>query len=455
MQTKRVLFSGEAEAAILSCVMLDSDNRNKDATEDIFTTLTFDDFSQPEFQKLFLFMKKLFDKGVDIDLVNLVDMIERAGKFNEVGGIENITRLSTFLPCNVNYQNYIQILKDYSRLRALNRLTDSIYYLIEEGKTAETIKSEIEKQLEDMQSNATTKSIRHIEAQAQEILQHIKDVKNGKYDDFGLATGFATLDRLLWGLQKSELYIIAARAGAGKTAFGINVLNHVAKKNKVLFFSQEMSEREILYRMFAHETDIALPEVRRAKGLTDAQITSLDLAADTFTKGKFFIDDSTSTVPEMLLKAKRLKRKEGLDLVVVDYLQFVKPTNKSGNRTQEVGDIARDLKRMSKVLEVPVIALCQLNRQLDNEDREPTLADLRESGEIENNADVVMFLTNVGSKLEKVRKMELTIAKHRNGALAKVKFQYRGETFTFTEEKSEQKKSSEPALTPTQEELPF
>lgn len=450
MPTK--LMNLDAEASILSCVLIDGDQ--KEVTEEIMTALTVDDFESVENKNLFLTMKKLFDKGLNIDFVSVADLLERNNKMDKVGGIETLTTISNLLPSNLNYKYYLQMLKDYSKLRALNKLTKDAAALIEEGKNAETVKKEIEQGLERMQESSNQKTVRHIEGQASEILAHIKDIKNGKPDDFGIATGFSTLDRMLWGLQKSELYIIAARAGAGKTAFAIDILNHTAKHKKVLFFSQEMSEREILHRLYAYETQIPLSAIRKAKGLSEKDLISLDQALKEFQKGKFFIDDSSSTVPEMTLKAKRLQRKQGLDLVVIDYLQFVKPTNKTGNRTQEVGDIARELKRMSRTLDVPVIALCQLNRQLDNEDREPTLADLRESGEIENNADVVMFLTNVGAKFDAVRKMELTIAKHRNGALAKIRYEFKGDTFTFAELHSEKKQT--PDLIPIkQEELPF
>lgn len=446
------LMNIDAEASILACVLIDNDS--KEITEDIMTTLTVEDFAKTENKNLFLTMKKLFDKGVDIDFVSIADLLERNNKTDKVGGIDALTSISSYLPSNANYQHYLKLLKDYSQLRALDKIANSASELIQQGKTAEIVKKEIEQGLERLQETNIKQAIRHIEGQASEILEHVKDVKNGKHDDFGIATGFSTLDRMLWGLQKSELYILAARAGAGKTAFAIDILNHTAKSKKVLFFSQEMSEREILHRLYAHETKIPLTAIRKAKGLGDIELKALNRALQIFKKGNFFIDDSSSTVPEMVLKAKRMQRKEGLDLVVIDYLQFIKPTNKTGNRTQEVGDIARELKRMSRTLDVPVTALCQLNRQLDNEDREPTLADLRESGEIENNADVVMFLTNTGAKFDAVRKMELTIAKHRNGALAKIRYEFKGDTFTFTELQTEKKQEVE--LIPIkQEELPF
>lgn len=444
----------DAEKCVLGCLLIDSGDYN--VTEEIMTTLTIQDFYFEEHKKFFQIMKALFDKGIKIDIVSVSDLFERQG--DKTDYMSNLVELSNIIPSNANYKYYLKLVKDYSNLRRTENICNLGNDLIKSGKNADAVISVLQDELTKVTEGSLTAECEPISNSAEEVFEKIKRRANGEYDEFGLETGFKCLDRCLWGLQKSDLIIVAARAGVGKTAFALNVISHAGLENKkkVAFFSLEMPKNQIAERLFSISTEISNSDLKA--GRVTSKFKTIEQVKKNLQDSKIFIDDqSNNTVQSMLLKAKRLKRKEGLDLVVIDYLQFIKPQEKSGNRFQDVGEIARGLKSMARELNVPVVALCQLNRQLDNEDREPTLADLRESGEIENNADIVMFLNRKSGRAEEVKDIDLIIGKFRNGALRTIRMTYQGDCFKFTEkEKAPKQKVEQMELEPIEDGgLPF
>lgn len=445
----------EAEQCILGCLLID--DGNFEATEEIMLNLTVQDFYFDINKKIFQVMKSLFNKGIKIDFVSVMDAIERQG-YKDNNLVQELTYYTNIVPSIANYKYYLKLVKDYSNLRSTENICSLGADLIKSGKKAEVVISILQEELTKVTEGSLIAECESISNSAEEVFEKIKKRANGEYDEFGLKTGFKCLDKCLWGLQKSDLIIVAARAGAGKTAFALNVISHAGLENKkkIAFFSLEMPRNQILERLFSINAEISNFDLK--SGRVSNKFKVIENVKKELLESKIFIDDnSNNTVQSMILKAKRLKRREGLDLIVVDYLQFIKPQEKSGNRFQDVGEIARGLKNMARELNVPVIALCQLNRQLDNEDREPTLADLRESGEIENNADIVMFLHSKSGRAAETKEIDLIIGKFRNGALKTIRMTYQGSCFKFTEkEKIPKQKVEQIELVPIQEDnLPF
>lgn len=444
----------DAEFSLLGCLLIDSGDC--EATEEVCSSLTVTDFYFDTNKKIFQIIKRLFDKGTKIDIVTVMETAQRQGEGQEL--VDQLLSLANIVPSVANYQYYLKIVKDYANLRKTENICHLGAELVKSGKNADSVISVMQDELNKITEGSLVAECESIADAAENTFERIKKRANGQYDEFGLETGFKCLDRCLWGLQKSDLVIVAARAGVGKTAFALNVISHAGleDKKKVAFFSLEMPKNQIAERLFSINTEISNSDLKA--GRVANKFKAVEQVKKSLQDSKIFIDDqSNNTVQSMLLKAKRLKRKEGLDLVVIDYLQFVKPQEKSGNRFQDVGEIARGLKSMARELNVPVIALCQLNRQLDNEDREPTLADLRESGEIENNADIVMFLNRKSGRAEEVKDIDLIIGKFRNGALRTIRMTYKGDCFKFAEkEKAPKQKVEQIELEPIEDDgLPF
>lgn len=454
-QKLSVIANLEAEMCVLGILLIDSGDR--EATEEIFTQLQSNDFYFTNNQKLFLYMKLLFDKGIDIDFISVNDLVTRKEVQGEV--VDLLCECTNIVPSAANYAYYIKIIKDYSCKRKIENACNLGLELAKSDKNASICSNILQEKLLEISEGEIINDCEQVSQSAEDAFTRMLNRANGNYDEFGLETGFPCLDKCLWGLQKSDLIIVAARAGVGKTAFALNVINHSAieNKKKVAFFSLEMPKSQILDRLYS--LGVELPNYKIKTGKFDGKFKDIEAFKEKLKEsGLYLDDDSNNTVQSMTLKAKRLQRKCGLDLVVIDYLQFIKPQEKTGNRFQDVGEIARGLKSMARTLNVPVIALCQLNRQLDNDNREPTLADLRESGEIENNADIVMFLNSKSGRAADVKDIDLIIGKFRNGQMKSIRMSYRGECFKFSEkEKAPVKKCEQMELTPIEEDdsLPF
>lgn len=458
MQTK--FNNTNTEKELLSCIMID-DKKNPIVTEDIMAKVNIDDFSDDNFKFVYANMQKLFKNGKEINYITLNELIERTE--NPQIDVKFLIELTNnVIAKNTDYQNLIDVLKEYSRLRKLKTASGDFKNEISNKKPSKQILKEMQTRLADIEEcELVSSDVEQISSASKSELERIGNIIKGEYDDFGLPTGFKVLDKTLWGLQKSDLVIVGARAGVGKTAFAINILDHCANelKKNCIFFSLEMPRNQIVQRFYSLMGNFDNYDIKKAKPLQDQKSKLLEIHEKLKSGGLYIDDTSNNTVASMTLKAKRFQRKNGLDLVVIDYLQFIKPSNKTGNRFQDVGDIARDLKVMARQLNVPVIALCQLNRALDTEKRPPTLADLRESGEIENNADIIIFLHSTDSKFNSTRKIDAIIGKFRSGQMRTIKMEYEGKYFKFKEMEKEEPPKVEQTkinmMTPIDDDLPF
>ncbi len=431
MQTKE-LYSLEAEMSILGSILIAPDD--VEMLEDIFSQLKATDFGVTKNAIIFSNMLSLFNKSIGLDFVTMSETLGRGGLIESIGGLEYLVNLTSFTPSASNYKHYMSTIKDYSNIRKVKGLVDNLNKRIESGSNSSSLNSVVESYLNDIVDDNSTSTVKHIGGSAKAELEAIKGRIAGTLDNFGLETGFKVLDEVLNGLQKSDLIVIGARPGVGKTALAVNILDHVANTNKkqALFFSLEMAEGQIVNRILSLSGKINNHDLKRG----NIDIDKVEKLIQRMEDGNLSIDDnSTNTVSQMSIKAKQHQRKHGLDLVVVDYLQFVQPDNRSGNKWVDIGEIAKGLKIMAKQLNVPVIALAQVNRSIDNEERMPRLSDLSDSAEIEKNADIVMFLhpDSKSRDSDPVRQIDLYISKFRNGAKRAVRMNYIGSQFRFEE----------------------
>lgn len=448
----------EVEQSVLGCILIGFNEQ--EMIENIMTELEVDDFLNDRNKIIFKTMKSLFNKGSVIDFVTLIDELESLKLLESVGSVEYICTLTNIVPSTSSYKYYIEILKKNSKTRYLKKIGADTINKLNSGDSSEKVFNDLQNELEKISNKEIKNEIEHIEIASNQEYERIERTEKGKYDEFGIATGYPVLDKILWGFQPSDLIIVGARAGVGKTALALNFMDYIANqlKKSCLFFSLEMPKLQIVRRLYSIYSEIDNFEIKRAKFLSPYK-SKLEETKNRLNNGKLFIDDtSSSTVNEMLLKAKQHKRKYGLDIVFVDYLQFITASKKSGNRFQDIGEIARELKQMARTLNVPVVALAQLNRVLDNENRFPTLADLSDSSEIEKNADIIMFLHERDKRTEEERKMDLLIAKFRNGQLRTIRMKYVGKFFKFYELEKPQSKTIQekiPDITPIDDDNDF
>ncbi len=451
MSTK--LYNADAERSVLAVII----TTTYEIWEDIFAKVNADDFFVKEYHTIFVAMHLLFSRGSNIDYITVSEAIERIKKSEDkTNYLQILLELPNTLPSATNYQQYIDIVRDYSLKRKIAKIAQQASKDTTDLRNTQEVLQQLASELDNIEL-ASNKEVEPIGNATQEVLS---DLQTGKKMQ-GLHLGFPVLDSVLFGLQAGELVIVGARAGTGKTAFALNVLNYVGNNlgQPCLFFSLEMPQNQIAERLLSLISCVPNTALREPENLTTTRKQLLAQAGETLKSGAICIDDTTdNTVQAMTTKARQFKRKNGLSLVVVDYLQFVRPAKRSGNRFLDVGDIARDLKAMARKLQVPVIALCQLNRALDTEERTPTLSDLRESGEIENNADIIMFLHNTSDRTAETKNIDLIIGKFRRGPLRAVHMRYRGEIYKFTEQdKTPTQDTKQVQLTelPQNTELPF
>jgi replicative DNA helicase len=423
MSSIKMPHNPEAEAAVLGAVLIDKEG---DALEAMLE-LPIDTFYNPQHRFIFEAMEQLTEEGQPIDLVTLTSRIQDNGQLEGIGGVSYLSNIARGVPTAANVDYYIGILKEKHLLRELIRTG------LEQAQMA----SESEDPAQVLASAQVNTSRLSDQAAPKQEFKRIGEVAVAVYEDMehratnkaengvsGIPSGFVDLDRLTAGFQKSDLIIVAARPSVGKTAFALNVAQNVAVRSKetVAIFSLEMSAPQLVQRMICAEANLDANHMRTA-----------DFAEDDWRKGaeaigilgnsNIFIDDSPSlTVHEIRNKCRRLKKQQGLGLILIDYLQLISGAGKRNeNRQQEVSEISRTLKQIARELDVPVVALSQLSRGVEQrQDKRPMLSDLRESGSIEQDADIVAFLYRddyYDQQTEKKNIIEIIIAKQRNGPL--------------------------------------
>lgn len=427
--------SDEAEISVLGCILI-----NANVQHDIFSRLKPTDFYADVHRTIYEEMLVLYREQKAIDFVTLVDALERKELLDSVGGISYITSVSNSMPSVVNYKDYVELVERDSILRQVIDVCQKVAEQCYSGTEAESVLQFAEKSIYDVSQRKTTSNLVHISEVLPAVVDRFDKIARDKNAFLGIKTGFYALDRLTNGLQNSDLILLAARPSVGKTAFAMNIIQHVAsvEKKKCAVFSLEMGKEQLAQRSLCSLAKVSMAKAMKGEMSSD-EWKAIWASKNLLQSSDIYIDDSSMNTPiDVLGKCRRLKREKGLDLVMIDYLQLMSSGKNNESRQNEVSEMSRLLKVMARELNIPVIVLSQLSRAVDKRpDHRPILSDLRESGAIEQDADIVMFLhkpfmyndTQV-SEAEKTI-AELIVAKHRNGALDTIKLKWVGENATF------------------------
>ncbi|MGN0279049.1 MAG: replicative DNA helicase [Lachnospiraceae bacterium] len=421
---KRILpHSMEAEQSVIGSMIMD-----REAIVVASEIILGDDFYNKQYGILFDTMVELNDEGKPVDLVTLQDRLKEKDVPPEVSSLEFIRDLITAVPTSANIKYYANIVAEKSTLRKLIRLNEDIANTCYVGKESlEDILSDTEKRVFDLVQRRNTGEFVPIRQVVMNAMDNIEKASRNKGNVTGVATGFLDLDYRTAGMQPSDLILVAARPSMGKTAFVLNIAEYVAfKQNKtVAIFSLEMSKEQLVNRLFSMESKVDSQHLRTGN-LSDAEWEKLIESAGIIGKSNLIIDDTPGiSISEMRSKCRKYKLEHNLEMIIIDYLQLMSGSGKSSDsRQQEISDISRSLKALARELHVPVIALSQLSRAVEQRpDHRPMLSDLRESGAIEQDADVVMFIYRddyYNKDTEKKGIAEIIIAKQRNGPIGTV-----------------------------------
>ena len=431
---KKVPHDADAEQAVLSSILMD-----KDAAAEAFELLKTDDFYSPENREVFRAALQLYTKGDPIDVVTVKNQLEENGVFAEIGGVETLANIAAAVGSSVNVKSYAKIVEEKSVLRSLIKLSGELSEISYKGADdINVILDKAEKGIFDVMQNRNTDSFASIMDVAYNTFSNIEKIYNSNEKITGISTGFTDFDAKTAGLQKSDLILIAARPSMGKTAFVLNVAQYAAVRDHVpvAIFSLEMSKEQLVNRMLCAEALVDAQKVRTGE-LNSDDWSKLVESMGVLSEAPIYIDDTPGiTAMEIRAKCRRLKIEKGLGLVVIDYLQLMSGSGRSDSRQQEISEISRSLKAIAREIEAPVIALSQLSRACEaRSDHRPMLSDLRESGAIEQDADLVAFLYRdeyyFPEKTEKKNQAELIIAKQRNGPTGTVNLTWLGQYTKF------------------------
>lgn len=431
---KKVPHDADAEQAVLSSILMD-----KDAAAEAFELLKADDFYSPENREVFRAALQLYTKGDPIDVVTVKNQLEENGVFAEIGGVETLANIAAAVGSSVNVKSYAKIVEEKSVLRRLIKLSGELSEISYKGADdINVILDKAEKGIFDVMQNRNTDSFASIMDVAYNTFSNIEKIYNSNEKITGISTGFTDFDAKTAGLQKSDLILIAARPSMGKTAFVLNVAQYAAVRDHVpvAIFSLEMSKEQLVNRMLCAEALVDAQKVRTGE-LNSDDWSKLVESMGVLSEAPIYIDDTPGiTAMEIRAKCRRLKIEKGLGLVVIDYLQLMSGSGRNDSRQQEISEISRSLKAIAREIEAPVIALSQLSRACEaRSDHRPMLSDLRESGAIEQDADLVAFLYRdeyyFPEKTEKKNQAELIIAKQRNGPTGTVNLTWLGQYTKF------------------------
>ena len=432
--------SVEAEQSVLGSILLD-----KDAMISVSETLIPEDFYKEAHRVIYECMLKLYNNQSEIDLITLADELRDQGYLDDIGGIAYITSLSTIVPTTSNIKYYINIVKEKSISRQLISAANDIINLGYDSSTkVEDVLENAEKKIFDISQERTTNDFQPINQVLTETLSMLEKLYEEKSDVTGLPTGFRDLNKKINGLQRSDLLLIAARPAMGKTAFALNLVQNAALKGdaSVAVFSLEMSKEQLVQRMVAAQSSVELKKIKTGTLAANDWPRITDGMA-VLSGAKIHIDDTPGIkISELRSKCRKLKIEKGLDLVLIDYLQLMEGEGHNESRQQEIAKISRSLKILAKELDCPVVALSQLSRAPEQRaDHRPMLSDLRESGSIEQDADIVMFLYRdeyYNPDTERKNIGEVIVAKNRHGETGTVELVWFGEIQKFADKMREE-----------------
>lgn len=430
---RKLPFSMPAEQSLLGAVLIDPESLNE-----IAALMNGDDFYLGEHKQIYLAMQELFLANREIDVVTLIDMLVTKGVYDKSGGEDYIRTLTEAVPDALNIKDYARIVKEKSVLRQLiaasGEISESAY---SEQEEVTSILDHAETLIFNIAQGRDTKGFKHIREVLQDVYAHLQELRTNAEATQGTKTGFSALDRVLAGMGKSDLVLVGARPGMGKTSFALNIATNVAKQTKkaVCIFSLEMSADQLVNRVLASEALVNSYALRTGE-LTPEDWEHLAVAAGELSGCDILIDD-TSGMTVTAMKAK-LRRVQNLGMVVIDYLGLMQGDHHNDNRVQEVSEISRSLKIMAKELMVPVVCCAQLSRGPESRtDKKPMLSDLRDSGAIEQDADTVIFLYRseyykTGETPDQNTSIaEVIIAKNRHGSTGTVNMGWNGQFTKF------------------------
>ncbi|MBQ7096991.1 MAG: replicative DNA helicase [Clostridia bacterium] len=412
-------FSREAEQSVLGAMLLDLQ-----CIPDAIGICRGEDFYIERNKELFDTIVELYNLGKPIDIVTIKDQLTLRGSFESVGGLDYVMETMNMVPTTRNVKHYAQIVSQKALLRNLIRISEKALEQSYRGdEDPDAIIGRTEQELIDLSQERSSKGPVHLRTYLGQSVEKLAELSENEGDITGLSTGFIDLDRRTAGFHGSELILIAARPGMGKTSFALNIAQNVAIGTgaTVAVFNLEMPGIQIANRMLSSESMVNSESLKKGN-IRDEEWEKIGEAVDVLSRANIYIDDTSSiTAPEIVARCRKLKMEHNLGMVVIDYLQLISGSGSrgEGNRQQEISDISRALKVMANDLNIPVIALSQLSRAVEKRDnKEPMLSDLRESGAIEQDADMVLFLYREGAyneEAEEPNRTKCIFAKHRNG----------------------------------------
>ncbi|MBQ7705736.1 MAG: replicative DNA helicase [Selenomonadaceae bacterium] len=424
------------EKFVLSAMLL----KDGEIIPTITAILTAEDFYRPEHRLIFSAILKLYSKKIIPTILSLNEELRQSGELEKIGGVTTVFSLSEVANTTAYAETYAKTIKEKSILRKLIQASEEIIQMsIEEKKPLNDILDDAEKKIFGVTSQGETSEFEHIMPILQRSFDRIRRALDNPEGITGVPTKFVDFDRVTSGLQKSDLILLAARPSMGKTALALNMaMNAALADNVVAIFSLEMSKEQLGHRLLSSYSGINSQKL--STGNFDSEdLNSLIDTLEYLTDSKLFIDDTAGiTILELRSKARKIKNEHGLNLIVIDYLQLMQGTARKGadfNRQQEISEISRNLKGLARELKVPILALSQLSRSVElRADKRPLLSDLRESGSLEQDADIVMFLYReeyYDKETENTNTAELVIAKNRNGPTTTINLQFDKECMRF------------------------
>jgi replicative DNA helicase len=426
----------DAEQSVLGSLLID-----KDAIVKIADIITPEDFYRKSHEMIFKAMIELYTKSEPIDLLTLSSRLKEKKQFKEIGGISYLTTLVNFVPTASNVIHYAKIVNQKRVLRDLISASHEISSLVFEDRNVDEILDEAEKKIFGVSQTSLIQEFQHIKPHLTEAFERFDRLHKGDDTWRGIPTGFADLDKQLAGLQKADLIILAARPSLGKTSLALDIARYAAVNEKVSvgIFSLEMSKQQLIERLISSEANVDLWRLRTGQISDEGKDNDFDKigrALDRLSLAPIFVDDAASpNALQIRTMARRLQSEKGLELLIVDYLQLMQGSGRIENRTQEVSEISRSLKNLARELNIPIIAVSQLSRAPEaRTDQMPRLSDLRESGSIEQDADVVLFIyreDRVKKDTDRKNIAEIHIAKHRNGPTGKIELYFNENCVSF------------------------
>ena len=425
----------EIEVSTLGALMIDND-----AIIKVADILVSKDFYRPQHQDIYKVMMELFDKHEPIDILSVTAKLKKKKLLKKIGGAGYLTDLINSVPTAAHIEHYAKIVKENSIRRSLLNASAEINEKVFDNKEDfETLLDQVEQKIFSISQVSRPQKFTHIKDDLPAAYERLEKLHRGEGALRGLATGFKQLDDTLSGLQRSEMIIIGARPSFGKTAFALDIARQVANdKKSVGIFSLEMSSDQVIDRMISAQANIPLWRLRTGRLSGEAEFNLIQEAFDHLSKRHIFIDDTPSpNVMQLRSMARRLQIEHGLDLLIIDYLQLIEPRSGFQSMVQQVTEISRAIKSLARELNIPVIAISQLSRAVDQREAKiPRLSDLRESGSLEQDADVVLLIYrkdrgNIVNNENEEGLVEMIIAKNRNGPLGSVKLKFNSEIVSF------------------------